>query len=127
MEETKKKKFTPNQAFAACMGIRDRFRQSLLSIGQSPDTHVFDLEHQDLAYARISPERTFLIRVKCYYENLNARDRRMFLAEVLEKDRMYRFWYLSEYKDSVFHLRQRRLYNKVATDFSEPEPKSEKL
>ena len=117
----RRRRLTGNQAFMGAMGVRDKFRESLLALGKSPDTHVYDLSHDFLGYARKGPERAFLIRVKVYYDKLSVKEKNLFLNEILEKGRAYRFWYLLDYNEKKFHDALGRIYRRVANDFEPAE------
>ena len=113
----RRKRLTGNQAFMGAMTVRDKYRESLLALGKSPDTHVYDLSHDFLGYAKRGPERSFLIRVKVYYEKLTVKEQTLFLNEVLERGRGYRFWYLVDYNEAKFRDALSRIYHRVASDF----------
>lgn len=113
-----KRRPTKDPEFAKAMEVRSKYRRSLLKLGKSPDTHVYDLSSDFLSYARRCPERSFLIRVKLYYEDLNVQMKQLFIAEVLEKGRNYPFWYLEQYRETVFRGKQRDIYERVYRDFT---------
>ena len=87
--------------------INRRYRACLLKVGKSPDYHIYDLSYEFLRYLKPSKEAKFLLRVKRFYENLNDKDKDIFVAEVLERNRHYPFWFLGEkYRNGEFEKRR---------------------
>ena len=87
--------------------IRDRYRYSLSAIGASMDYHVYDITERFLSFAKPGKERNYIVRCKRYFDSLGYNQRRCFLAEVLEKGRVYPFWFTSEFTDGEY-LRLRK-------------------
>ncbi len=90
--------------------IRKRCREALIHIGKSPDYHIYDLEYEELFSLRESRERNYLIKVKQYFDGLSTKQRRIFVAEVLEKDRIYPFWFYDERYEMKDYEQHRRAF-----------------
>ena len=82
--------------------IRKRFRESLISIGKSPDFHIYDLDKAFKKSQVPKKSSAFLKRITSFYKSLNYADQRLFIIECLEKGRHYPFWYLGKYPDGSF-------------------------
>ena len=81
-----------------------KYQESLLSIGKPVNTHIYDLDKVKLNKHRKTKEVKFLIRVLEFYEKLSLDEKYFFLAEGIERDSYYRFWYLRNphYKNLFF-------------------------
>lgn len=82
-----------NECLAHSENIRQRFRHALLNIGKSPDYHVYDLDYDELIHLPNAREKAFLIKVRQFYDGLDYEKKRIFVNEVLEKHRVYPFWF----------------------------------
>ncbi len=74
------------------------FRQALLDLGYSPDSHVYDVDDDYLLYEKGTASNDFVSRVRSFYRSLSPFKRRILVCDYLEKGRHYRFWWL-EYAD----------------------------
>ena len=88
------------------------YRQALIDLGCSPDSHVYDIDESCFCYRRGSASNLFLRRVKRMYDSLKGLERKVFLCDYLEKGRHYPFWYLEfvsreDYEKSDRELRRR--------------------
>ncbi len=77
--------------------VRKRYREALLSVGKSPDYHIFDLSPDFLAALKDSKAKRYLFGLRHFFANLDDEKRRIFVMDVLEVGRHYQFWYLDEY------------------------------
>ena len=70
------------------------FRQCLINVGLSADTHVYDLPRFRIRRYHATPSGIYVLRVAAIYDHLPEMEQRVFLTEFLEKGRHYPFWYL---------------------------------
>ena len=82
--------------------LRHRYRDALLSLGKSPDTHVYDLRRSFLPALGKKDDLLFLERVKRFYEGLSFSEQRLFVKECLERGRHYRFWYIGQIDEGSY-------------------------
>ncbi len=75
-----------------CAKLRYKMRRSLIEVGKSPDSHVYDFDEGFLARHR-SKASIYLRRIKNFYDGLDAFKKRIFLSECVEVGRIYPFWY----------------------------------
>lgn len=105
---------TLDQSVAHASEINRKYRDSLLKVGKSPDYHIYDLSYDFLRNLKPSKAQSFLLRVKRFYEELSPKDQRIFIAEVLELNRHYQFWFLGEkYRAGEFEQRKAGLLARV--------------
>ncbi|MCR5348160.1 MAG: hypothetical protein K6E59_00930 [Bacilli bacterium] len=94
--------------------VRLRYRKALKAVGKSMDYHVYDLSYSFLASLRACPEAGYLLRVRRFYDALDSCDRMIFVNEILEKDRHYRFWFMGqEFRKGEFEARKSGLLRKI--------------
>ena len=94
--------------------VRKKYRTSLLAIGKSPDTHIYDLSLEGIKGRSNPKERLFLVKVLRFYDGLFPKDQDIFVAEVLERYRHYPYWYFENYRDSDFAKRKDNVLKKVS-------------
>lgn len=87
------------------------YRKALIDIGLSPDTHVYDLKFQFLARRGTASAR-FLLLSLYYYLDLCKEERRIFVNDVLERGRHYRFWWLEFHTPEEYSELKRSFYSK---------------
>ena len=85
--------------------IRARYREALLSVGKSPDYHIYDLSPEFLNSLKDSKAKRFLVNLRRYFMDLAEEDQRFFVMEVLEVGRHYPFWYLDGYTRRQYEKR----------------------
>ncbi len=69
------------------------FRQTLLEAGYSPDAHLSQLTPVYL-FTRVKNESVRrLIKIRLFLEGLSETERRVFVNDILERERHYPFWY----------------------------------
>ena len=93
--------------------VRSRFRNALLALGRSPDSHIYDLDQDFFDHRPKGEALSFIRKVRLFYECLAETDRRLFLKECLEKDRHYRFWYLDQYEDKSFYAAYSKMQQRI--------------
>ncbi len=93
--------------------IRRRYRQALLSIGKSPDYHLFDLTPEFLAGIKNAKTRNFLIKLSRYFDSLDGENKRIFIMDVLESGRHYPFWYMDAFPRRDYERRLRSVVSEV--------------
>ncbi len=71
------------------------YRQALINIGFSPDTHIYDLPLDRIKKNHHSSSGKYVLRIAETYNSLEGMEKDIFLMDFLEKGRHYRFWYLS--------------------------------
>ena len=103
-------RFIPKQYIPGVMSLVSKYRSSLLAIGKSPDSHVYDYRESTFSANLRSPQRKFLRSVYRFYQSLkDETDQKIFLSEILERGRHYPFWHFgmmesSEYKQRVVRI-----------------------
>ena len=95
--------------------IRVKYRQALLSVGKSPDYHIFDISPEFLDNLKDSKAKRFLMNLWRYFLNLKEEDQRFFVMEVLEVGRHYPFWYLDVYTRRQYEKRLQTIVSEVPT------------
>ncbi len=70
------------------------YRQSLVQVGMSPDTHVFDLDYDYLS-SKDSIQAKFLMDVIDFYLELNELESKIFICQILEYGRYFPFWWMN--------------------------------
>lgn len=68
------------------------FREILLEAGYSPDSHVEELTPIYLLSRQKDRNVQKVIEMRCFIKELSPLERKVFILEVLEKDRHYPFW-----------------------------------
>ena len=93
--------------------IRKRYRAYLLQIGKSPDYHVYDLRYDELLRLPPSHARSFLIKIRRFFDSLDEKGKRILVAEVLEKHRVYPFWFYDEnlFTPREFEMKRREVFS----------------
>ena len=70
-----------------------KFRLILLEAGYSPDSHLHALTPLYL-FTRAKEEAVRkLIKMRLLFEGLSDKERKVFVNDILERDRSYPFWY----------------------------------
>ncbi len=69
------------------------YRQSLIYVGMSPDTHVYDLDYDYLS-SKDSLEAKFLKDIVDLYLELGDMESKIFVCQVLEYGRYFPFWWM---------------------------------
>ena len=77
--------------------VRRQYRSALLSVGKSPDYHIFDLSTEFLENLKDSKAKRFLMNLKVYFAGLDCKSQEIFVLDILEMGRHYPFWYLDTY------------------------------
>ncbi len=92
------------------------FRQALIEVGKSADYHVFNLTDEFLSHVQDKAAGRYLLSVKRFYESLDQMAKRVFLCEVLEYGRHYRFWFY-EFATRNFGAILSNLYQAIDEQF----------
>ena len=74
--------------------VRRLYRQSLLDLGFSPDTHIYDLPEEKILRAPQTASKLFLSLVLEIYSWLNPYDKALFVNDCLEKGRHPNYWWV---------------------------------
>ena len=107
---------TLNESVAHAAALSRKYRECLLKVGKSPDYHIYDLSYDFLRNLKPSKAASFLTRVRRFYDDLSPKDQRIFIAEVLELNRHYPFWFLGEkYRAGEFEQRKAGLLSRVGS------------
>ncbi len=83
--------------FARMERMKERYRNALLSVGKSPDYHIFDLSTGFLEHLKDTRAKRYLFSLRSFFVGLDQEQQRIFVMEILERGRHYPFWYLEEY------------------------------
>ena len=109
-----KKETTIEECIEHGAHIRKRYRACLLEVGKSPDYHIYDLTLKELRGMRASDAKRFLLKLVAYYLNLCDEEKALFVREILEKDRHYRFWfYDTSFPAAEFERRRNNAYRNL--------------
>ena len=73
--------------------LSGQYRNALLALGKSASTHIYELQDSYLLGVQDKEEGRFLGKLKRLYDTLTYLKKKIFLAESLEKGRVYPFWY----------------------------------
>lgn len=68
-------------------------RRSLLEVNLSPDAHLEDIDRNYLQDYKNTPAGKVLLRVLDHMDTLYPDEREIFVKDILETGRHYRFWY----------------------------------
>lgn len=76
--------------------IAKTIRLGYMAYGKSPDYHIFDLSDEFFRINRRKNRKTLslLRKARDFYFSCDCLERKIILAEILEKGRYYKFWYL---------------------------------
>jgi len=85
--------------------LGELFRQSLIEVGYSPDAHIYDLDYDFIAHKRETASTRYLFDAKNFYYSLPEFERSIYLCQVLEYGRHFRFWWLIYTADKAKYLR----------------------
>ena len=69
-------------------------RSAYVSMGKSPDTHIYDVTKESLEFCHGHPNTALLKRAVDAYHKLNEIEKRVCIFDLLEEGRHYRYWYL---------------------------------
>lgn len=92
-------------------------RQALIDIGHSPDFHIYDLDREELVRKSHLTAGRYLLDLYDFYMSLDPLDRAVFVSEVLERGRHYRFWWLSYFEPGEFLPALRNVYSLASSNF----------
>lgn len=93
------------------------YRQALLNLGHSPDTHIENLREEHLSFFGPSASSRFLRRIMKVYAKLDFEEKAIFRNEGLENGRHYAFWYLPYCDYRIFAKKKKDTFEKVVKDF----------
>ena len=93
--------------------LRLRYRNALLSVGKSPDYHIFDLSSDFINGLKDSKAKRFLYLLKQHFSSLRPKDQQLFVLDILETGRHYPFWYLEDYTRRAYEARLKQLIAEV--------------
>ena len=101
---------------ARLLGIT--YRKALIELGQSPDCHIYELGSQDFYLPSTSSKSYRLLEaIKAFYLSLTDFEGHIFVNDILERGRHYRFWYLYGYNRKDYQRTKRRLLQRIVEDF----------
>ncbi len=70
-----------------------KFRLTLLEAGYSPDSHLHAITPLYL-FTRVKEKAVRkIIKMRLLFEELGEKERKVFVNDILERDRSYPFWY----------------------------------
>lgn len=93
--------------------LRQNYRRALISVGKSPDYHIFDLSSDFINGLKDSKAKRFLLTLKLHFSSLDPKDKQLFVLDILETGRHYPFWYLEDYTRRAYEARLRQLIAEV--------------
>lgn len=85
-------------------------RKALLEVNLSPDAHLLEIDRDYLRSYKDTPAGKILFRVLDHLDRLYPEQREIFVKDILEAGRHYRFWY--------FDRRTRKEEKAIAEDLS---------
>ena len=112
------KYFTPKTAVNGIKKFVQSYRQCLISIGKSPDCHIYEMDKEAFRFVKNGPSRRFLSSIIKFYNELDGEiDKKIFITEILEPGRHYRFWHYGVMESSLYRTRIQEIYGKLNTRF----------
>lgn len=90
----------PQEIIVDAERIRQQYRESWLKLGMSPDSSIEAL--QAIWIRRDKHPYRYLKAVERFYLSLKPIERRILLAECLERGRWYPFWYYGAMDPRVY-------------------------
>lgn len=90
--------------------IQKKYRSCLLAVGKSMDCHVYDISENSLGFLKPGRERNYLLRCRKFFDLLSFNQRRCFIAEILEKGRVYPFWFTQYLSDSEYYAMRKEIF-----------------
>ena len=106
----KKDVVSPQQEMAR---VRNQYRSALLSVGKSPDYHIFDLSLDFLQNLKDSKAKRFLMNLRFFFIGLGNKEKQIFVLDILEMGRHYPFWYLETYTRRAYEEKLRNVIAEV--------------
>lgn len=91
------------------------FRKILLEAGYSPDSHVEELTPVYLLSRRKDENVRKVLEMRYFIRELSPLERKVFVLEVLEKDRHYPYWNIGIIKESEKEELSKKLLFKAKT------------
>lgn len=91
------------------------FREILLEAGYSPDSHVEELTPIYLLSRRTDENVQKVIEMRYFIRKLSPLERKVFVLEILEKDRHYPYWNIGIIKESEKEELSKKLLFKAKT------------
>lgn len=98
--------------------IATLLRQAYLGVGKSPDTHIYDVSEYSLSFCPHGPEQEFVRKSMAAYRRLNEVEKKVFIFDLMEEGRHYRFWYLSYYTVGAHERIIRRVAEKYCKEWA---------
>ena len=74
--------------------IATLLRKAYLGVGKSPDTHLYDVNEYSLSFCPKGRELDFVRKSMIAYRKLTEVEKRVFIFDLMEEGRHYRFWYM---------------------------------
>ena len=97
-----------------------RFRDCLLSLGKSPDMHVYEMDDASMRFVRMGEEYRFVMSVVTFYNGLDSiLKKRIFLTEFVERGRHYPFWHYEMIDTGVYKEMVEEVYQEFHKAFME--------
>lgn len=103
---------TPEEQYA--QDLCARHRAALLRVGKSPDAHIYDLTKDFVDHIKNPADRGFFKKITKFYASLNRSMKEIFVKEVLEMNRHYKWWYWENYRTEQFNSRKESVLKMVA-------------
>ena len=98
--------------------FRHRFRDSLRSLGQSPDLHIYEIDGETLYFSKHGPSLDFVISVIDFYNKLQSNLlKKIFVTEIIERGRHYPFWHYGVMETSLYKEQVAAVYDKFVHAF----------
>lgn len=85
--------------------LGELYRQSLIEVGYSADAHIYDLDYLFIAHKRATAATRYLFDAHSFYLSLPDFERSIYVCQVLEYGRHFRFWWLMFTPDKNKYLR----------------------
>lgn len=91
--------------------LRKEYREALLGVGRSPDTHLSELFQEEDHYFRdgYQKEKEFLTRLACFYKMLPDEVSRLLFHDIFYQTHHYVYWYVAHMSESEHRRRFKSL------------------
>lgn len=106
--------FKKNDKYTFAYVLGAIYRQALINIGFSADTHLYELPINGIKEREQDASTSFILEIAKLYEVLPFEEKNIFLIEFLEKGRHYNFWYLHYYGYKKFRHLRKKTYEDIS-------------
>ena len=91
--------------------LRKEYREALLGVGRSPDTHLSEFFKEEDHYflEGYEKEKAFLARLTSFYKTLADEESRLLFHDIFYQTHHYVYWYVAHMSESEHRRRFKSL------------------